>query len=143
MICTCGMGDHASTHEVGCAQAVERDRDRLRQEFTAVIAVVQKRQPGGSPPPGGPQILAEWAFSDLERQLTEAKASRDRAFEAANVDLEKRRKAEFQLEASELALRAAGGAARDFKARAEAAERQLEKTLSAPPPKEEPSGPDN
>lgn len=41
---------------------------RLKGQLTRVIGSIQRLQPKGSPPPGGPEILAEWiVFSTMEQ----------------------------------------------------------------------------
>lgn len=39
-----------------------------QSELDAIIALVQKFQPGGSPPPGGPYLLTAWILRSLKER---------------------------------------------------------------------------
>lgn len=39
-----------------------------QSELDAIVALVQKFQPGGSPPPGGPYLLTAWVLRSLKER---------------------------------------------------------------------------
>lgn len=57
--------------------------NRLEGDRASVIASIQRRQPAGSPPPGGWTILIEWVFEHLEQQVLALQAHAERMREAA------------------------------------------------------------
>ena len=59
------------------AKALLAERDALRARYTALIGVVQRWQPGGSPPPGDAEMLVAWICRTLEERAVKAGAERD------------------------------------------------------------------
>ena len=54
-------------------QVIEAARD-LRADLANVIGEFQRLQPGGSPPPGGPTVLAKWIRIETAKRIAELEA---------------------------------------------------------------------
>jgi len=63
--CPCGDG----------LKQAEAEVERLRARYTALIGVVQRWQPGGSPPPGDAEMLAAWICRTLAGRADKAEAA--------------------------------------------------------------------
>ncbi|HET9321362.1 MAG TPA: hypothetical protein VFO27_16350 [Bryobacteraceae bacterium] len=61
----------------------EKERDAIREKYLHLIGAVQRFQPGGSPPPGGPEVLVPWILRSLDEQREAALARAREAEEKA------------------------------------------------------------
>ena len=57
----------------GMIEARDKRLAELEARLTAVVHIVQRHQPAGSPPPGDLPILTKWIIEHIERERDEAR----------------------------------------------------------------------
>jgi hypothetical protein len=79
-------GDWIRAEDVDAELARLRERvGELEREQSAAISIIQRHQPGGSPPPGNWVCLAAWVLGELTKDAALNAAAREVAIAAIEV----------------------------------------------------------